>query len=746
MRKLMWFTVGFAGTALLCGYGLAGSLWLPAMLLCLVVLVGCICLLSRWKGTRVPAAIMAGMVLSFAWQFAYDGLYLTTVRDVDNTFVQVELLVTEPVEKTQYGLAAEGTASLAGKDYKIRLYLDGDVSLALGDTVTGRFHLKSTLSGGSADNAYSRAGGIFLTGTDGVDIKVFTPDKLPISCWLAWVRTEITGLLDSTFPEDTLAFARALLLGDTSLIDYETDTDLKISGIRHVVSVSGLHVTILVSLLMLLLGRRRILVAAVVLPSLLFFAAVVGFSPSITRACLMHGLMVIAMLFHKEYDPPTSLAFAVLVMLAVNPMTAVNVGFQLSVGCMAGIFLFAEPIQGWLKDARRLGKYKFRRLTAWFSGSVSISIGAAIVTTPLCALYFGTVSLVSILTNLLTLWLVTLVFYGIMAAALAALLWVPLGSVIAWVVAWGIRCVLAIAGLMAELPFAAVYTDSIYIVFWLVFCYMLLGVFLLMKQKRPLGLTACAIFGLCLAVLLSWTEPMQDGCRLTAIDVGQGQCILLQADGKNFLVDCGGDTDEIAADRAAQLLLSQGISRLDGIIVTHYDRDHVGGVPLLLTRISADALYLPDSLDQDHLADTLTAAQTQVYRVNSMQELAFADTRITLIPSEVGAVSNESGLCILFQRENCDILITGDRSHSGEEELLESIRLPQLDVLVAGHHGSANSTGWELLAQTVPETVIISVGADNHYGHPAQEVLDRLSEFGCTYYRTDECGTVIYRG
>jgi competence protein ComEC len=104
---------------------------------------------------------------------------------------------------------------------------------------------------------------------------------------------------------------------------------------------------------------------------------------------------------------------------------------------------------------------------------------------------------------------------------------------------------------------------------------------------------------------------------------------------------------------------------------------------------------------------------------------------------------NESGLCVLFQTENCAILITGDRNGFGERMLMRSIEIPELDVLVVGHHGAGDSACEELLSAATPEYAIISVGEDNFYGHPAEETLDRLRAFGCIIYRTDLHGTVI---
>ena len=259
-------------------------------------------------------------------------------------------------------------------------------------------------------------------------------------------------------------------------------------------------------------------------------------------------------------------------------------------------------------------------------------------------------------------------------------------------------------------------------------------------------LTLCCVCSLCLVLLASWLEPMSDDVRMTVLDVGQGQCILLQSDGKHYMIDCGGDSDEAAADRAAALLLSQGVRQLDGLIITHYDADHAAGAIYLLQRIPVKSLFLPNSRDGDDMAQKLIAgAQGDVLWIDRQVEITFDETKITLIPSENAQSDNESGLCVLFQRQDCDILITGDRSDRGERELLEAIDIPQLDVLIVGHHGSKYSTCRELLILTKPEIAVISVGADNFYDHPSDEVLQRLKQYGCTVMRTDLHGDIVYR-
>ena len=251
----------------------------------------------------------------------------------------------------------------------------------------------------------------------------------------------------------------------------------------------------------------------------------------------------------------------------------------------------------------------------------------------------------------------------------------------------------------------------------------------------------CSAVGLCIALMASWLEPLMLDTRITMLDVGQGQAIILQSEGKTFLVDCGGDDDEKTADIVAGTLLSQGIHKLDGVILTHFDRDHAGALPYLLNRIDSDYLFLPDTRNKFELPRTTAAA---VYVWEDV-EIRYGDTVIQIFGPVYSGSSNENSLCVLFDTENCDILITGDRSSFGERMLLRNRELPDVDILVAGHHGAADSASQELLEAVKPETVLISVSEDNIYGHPAPKLLERLEKFGCSVYRTDQSDTIIIR-
>ena len=212
-------------------------------------------------------------------------------------------------------------------------------------------------------------------------------------------------------------------------------------------------------------------------------------------------------------------------------------------------------------------------------------------------------------------------------------------------------------------------------------------------------------------------------------------------------MDCGGDLDEAAADAAVHMLLSQGITQLDGVIVTHYDDDHAASVPYVLSRIPAKQLYLPEVPDTGKNRDTLESMGGEwITWIPPETVCSIEDAGITLIMTSPQRSDNENSMCILFQTQDCDILITGDRGPVGEKALLAISELPDLEVLVVGHHGAKGVATLELLSETHPEIALISVSRDNLYGHPAEDVLERLALFDCAVLSTAQEGTIMIRG
>ncbi|MBR4016985.1 MAG: ComEC/Rec2 family competence protein, partial [Oscillospiraceae bacterium] len=619
MRKLMLFTIGFSAACAVGAYVVSG-IWLLFLALGCTVGLGAMIWIDSLTVNRCKC-ILLGCLVGLLWFFGFDALYLQPVRGLDEEVVPLTIQLTGYSRPTDYGITADGKTEIDGKIYSVQVYVNSGHSMQPGDCISGDFRIRYT--GGGAENpTYHKGKGVFLLCYPKKGNTITRLPQVAIEYTAAQLRVKILSLLDTLFPQDTAPFARALLLGDTSGLEYQTRSALKTSGVYHVVAVSGMHVSILFALVYLICLRRRFLTALVGLPVLILFAAVAGFSASIVRACIMQSLMIIALLLDKDYDPPTALAAAVLAILAFNPLGITDIGFQLSVGCMVGIFLFTQQIHTYMLTETRIGPAKGKtvkaKLTRWAVGSVSATLGAISLTTALSAMYFENVSIVGVFTNLLLLWLISLIFYGLIAVCLLGAIWMPLGTALAWLLSWPIRLILWGTDMISRLPVSAVYTSSVYIVMWLIFGYILLTVFLKSKKKHPMLFAGCLVAGLVVAVALSWIEPRRDNFRITAVDVGQGQCLILQNEGKYYMVDCGGDSDDKAADRAAGLLLSQGVFRLDGLILTHYDADHAGGVVGLLSRIPADTLYLPVLDGENDLRDAITEKYTD--RIHMVEE------------------------------------------------------------------------------------------------------------------------------
>lgn len=748
MRKLMWFSVGFCAACVLCAYWLLGGV---ALIFAFAGGIACIGLSFVPHHIFKPIALaLLGLSVGLLYCWGYDGIILGNAKDFDGKSHYITMEASDYSFDTGYGYGVDGKTRLNGRFYRVRLFFQSLQDVEPGDMLSGKVELRYTPEGGLKNSTYHKGDGIFLLAYASDTMDIQKSEKLPAKYFPAYLREKISQMILEIFPEETAGFASALLLGDDSQITFADNIAFQKSGIRHIIAVSGLHISILFSVLYFFTGRRKWLTFLVGMPTLLLFAAVAGFTPSVVRACLMQMLVILAICINKEYDPATSLSFAVLLMLVLNPLTVTSVSFQLSAGSMVGIFSFSQPIRRYLRDEKRFGNMKGTglkaRLKRWISGSVSVTVSAMVVTMPLCALYFGMVSVISILTNLLTLWVISFVFCGIMTACIVSVLWIPLGSAVAYIVSVPIRFVLCMARLCSNIPFGVAYTSSPYTVLWIVCTIVLIALFLLSKKRSAVLLTVIVAGLYALSLLATWIEPKLDNVRLTVLDVGQGQCILLQSKDEAYLIDCGSGDPQRTAEAALCAVGGQGIVRLDGLILTHYDEDHANGAEYLLQVVPVDNLYLPDTEPANSIRDRLESLHNAIDWVVKQKILSCGTGEIRLYPAKSSAKGNESSMCILFQGKNCDILITGDRDIAGEQYLLSQGDIPKLEVLVVGHHGASTSTGLALLNAAKPKIAVISVGDGNIHGHPGEETLKRLERAGCIIKRTDLEGTIMIRG
>lgn len=744
VRKLAMFSFSFAlGAAAYIWLFSSLSLWIPAVCPAIVLVIGIFLSGDRGKRLRILAL---GALVGLFWTWGYEQYRILPLRAYEGEDQRIRVSVLDYPEEADYGCTV--TAKLGTG--KIRLYLDCEKDvLGPGDLLTVTADIVSTAQDKS--NLYFQSRDISLLGFGRGSPHIQKAEQLPLRAYPLKAAQALRDCIREIFPEDTAPFALALLTGDKGELSFQQQNDLSISGISHVVAVSGMHISLLVALVLWLCGSRKKLAAFVCLFVMLFFAAMLGFVPSATRAVIMHSLLIFAPLLQRENDSLTSLGGAMLLILLIQPWAIANVSFQLSFSAMLGIF-FAAP---WMYQqfAKRLRLEELREKKSPFHSAVyrlsvilATSFASILATAPLCAYYFETVSLVAPLTNVLTLPVISFSFPVCVLAGILGFLWQPLGAAVGWLISWAIRYVQWIAGLMAKIPYAAVYTTNQYVVFWLVTAYVLFGIYLWKRHScrlRELGLALCLT--LVATVLVSGLEPAE--MTLSAMDVGQGQCILLRSGGKTALIDCGGEEGDPEGETVARHLLMLGEDQVDAVILTHFDHDHICGLPQLMKRLEVGAVYLPDIQQGDETRALVLEAVEQegaeLHFVRLPECLPFGSGEIRLYPPTAPEEDNAS-LSALMSFDEYDILVTGDMAAFQERKLLEEYAFPEIEVLFAGHHGSKFSTSRELLEATTPETVIICVG-ENTYGHPSEEVLERISAVGAQVYRTDWHGIITIK-
>lgn len=757
MRKLVCAALSFAGAAAVSHYYLPEGVlfWLAGglLLLCLPA-----ALLLKDTARLRALIILIAASLGLGWYGAYTLMYVVPASELAGRELVVTARVLDYPERDEGYASVELRIEQEGLPrVKAAVYdYDGLMpELRPGDVAEFPLEFISALEKyGEETDIYSSRGILlraYLAGAaedirrDGRSFLSFPMELANLVCSAA----------REVFPEDVQSFMLGLLIGDTSGLydDFELDNALSVSGIRHVVAVSGMHLSFLYAVLVYLLGKRRASIFGV--PVIVLFTFMTGCTASVVRACVMLTLVMLAPLLRREADGLTSLCAGLLILLIANPLSIAAAGLQLSFSAMAGIILLTPRVYKWLDRKLRRGDEK-RRLNSvvrFVMAGVSSSIGSMAFTTPVVALCFGYVSLISPVTNLLTLWAVSAAFTFGYAAVLLGLVFAPLGGSVGWLVAWPARYISFCAKALAGLPYSAVYTVDRLIVWWLVFVYFVFGLCWLLRDRRgfrPLAPALASVFTLAVVLVTAWNAERSES-SVTVLDVGQGQCVAAVCGENAVLIDCGGKgTWDNAGDTAAEYLLSRGRRSIDALALTHLHADHANGVERLLTRISVGTLYLPEDTDDSDglLGGILACAERQrtevVYVGGEDLTPAYGGLELTLYAPLDAGDENERGVIVLAAMGEFEALIMGDVNSAVERRLVESRELPDVELLVVGHHGSKYSTSFELLEAIDADWAAISVGW-NSYGHPAYEALRRLGIFDIEVFRTDENGNITVR-
>ena len=744
MRKLACFAGSFSLGIFLAQYLLPASWLLPGAAVCFAIACGALLLPERWRRRMLLAGV--GLALALGWNWLY-------VREVQSPMEalawqerQVTMTLCAYPSATYCG--AKATVRIEGIPFGKAVYY-GDTSLlelCPGQTVMDTVLLRSAGTIRDDDITTFTSKGIFLLATSRGTPEAKAGSVGSPRWWPAELGRAMQLRIARLFTGDTAAFLTAILTGDRSGLSVRADSDLSEAGLSHILAVSGMHCMFLLRMIQDVTGKhRRRLVAGWGIPVLAFYALLTGGSPSVVRACVMVVFYLTAPLFGRDSDGPTALTSALFCILLVNPFAAASISLQLSFGAMAGLLWVSDRLYRMLA-----GQGKHGKIFCFTAFSISASVGALVFTWPLAAYYFGTLVLVSPLSNLLCLWAASGIFLTGLLTLGVSVIWLPLGTLFGLVPRLLIAYLLRVAHGLASLPYHALSMDNRYLWLWLIFVYALFAAAYLGRsgrRRRYALASVLAVVTLAASVRL-WTGRYDDGrLHILALDVGQGASTLLCDSGSFALVDCGSsDSWYSAGSIAANRLRSMGCHQLDTLILTHYDTDHVNGVEELLALLPVKTLLVPDTADDSGVRERVLLAAaahgTAVEIVTDTYTIPMGESTLQVYSTEGGETDNDSGQVLLCSRDPHDLLITGDLDAAVERRLLEVRQLPDIDILAVGHHGSASSTCEDLLDALEPETALISVGSGNSYGHPADETLRRLRKIGADIYRTDLQGTI----
>ncbi|HEU4461596.1 MAG TPA: ComEC/Rec2 family competence protein [Solirubrobacterales bacterium] len=537
-------------------------------------------------------------------------------------------------------------------------------------------------------------------------------------------------------PAREAELARGFVLGEEEGIDARTEEDFRRSGLAHLLAVSGQNITLLALLAMPLLGafgvplRERLLW---VLALIAVYVPVAGAGPSVQRAAVMGAVGILATLGGRRGSRLYALALAALVTLAIDPGIGAEVGWQLSFAAVLGILLLATPLRRAI--GTRLGRGGWRRPLA---EGVAVTVAATLATAPLIAFHFERISTTTLIANVLALPAVApAMWLGMLGAALAqapgapleplnalnALLLAYIAQVAAWCAApsWAeLEVSLSGAGLLAS--YAGLATGLLCCWRW-------------PRHAFVLGAIGLAV----VAPLPGWggAGPLR-GLRVEVLDVGQGDAILLRPAGAPAVLVDGGPPGEGLERKLEEV----GVERLGAVVATHDQSDHVGGIEELLGAMPVERLVYA-RLGRDLVARAAAAGAKPV-PVAAGRELRSGGLRLRVIwpPPELlagAAVTdpNQSALVIEARWRDFTMLLTADA-----EAESAPIEAGPVDILKVAHHGSEDAGLEELLRRIRPQLAVISVGADNPYGHPAPQTLATLERFGVPILRTDEEGVI----
>ncbi len=610
------------------------------------------------------------------------------------------------------------------------------------------------LTTGVADGeAASARNGVSLTGRvkSGLVVEVVAAGTR-WSEWTAAVRSGIRRRVAASMPGGAgmgAGIVTALLIGDRTAIPSEVRDQLQAAGTYHVIAISGGNIAVialLVAGMLRLSGLGPRALAGFTIPVLVGYASLVSGGPSVWRAVVMAVLYLSARVLDLQTPTWNALAVSAGLLVCVSPLDVRDAGFWLTYGATAALLGVGQAWQGAGADEPLL-----RRAAWWLVTTITASVAVELVMLPVTAGVFGRVPLYGVAANLVAVPAMTTA----QLAGVCMLADVPWLAGLCGVVADNAtRALVATSALAQRVPYLSPRVPPPPLWGWLVFA----GLLALAWRSSRRGAALLALF---LGVAVWANVPARPGSgadgrlSLTLLDVGQGEAMVLRLpDGRVLMVDAGGGGGSEArlGDRVVgPALWARGIRRLDGVVVTHADPDHVAGVPEILRDFRPPILWTGIDVHGHAASELMEQAAAAVrtrrahWNAGTRAQVGGVTVRVLhpAVPEwERRVVRNDDSVVLEIRYGDVALLLTGDAGAGVEESLLGQLSLAPIRILKVGHHGSRGSTSPALLRSWAPQLALISCGRGNSFGHPSPVVLSRLAEAGAHILRTDVDGEV----
>ena len=576
------------------------------------------------------------------------------------------------------------------------------------------------------------------------DIQILTSEKEYLKEGIFRLKSIWRGYFCKLLGEDEGSLFSALLFGERQGVDPDTKEIYQKGGIGHLLAISGTHVSFIGLGIYKIIRKGGVpfwLSGMLALVGLFFFLQIAGNAAAVIRALIMVLFRIGADISGRAYDIWTAWFVSALCIVIGNPLQLYDVGFLLSFGAILGMMV-ASVITSEIKCVKK------NRILKEIIGNICIHM----MLFPIVLYYYYEQSTYSVLVNCILLSAMNWILLGGFAGSISILIPNIISDTLLKCCAFLLRLFEWICEISLELPYARIVYGRPK--FWQIAMYYMILAILLWSVKLK---SKKWLLGLCALLLIDVMQPIKEfgNVEVTMINVGQGDGLFIKGpNGNTYLIDAGStDVSNVGKYRIEPYLKYKGIKSIDYAFLTHADADHINGVIEMLQRkklgIDIRALILSEKAREDvgfeELKQTARENGSKIYYMEEGSSLQEGEMRIVCLAPNSGdkiAEGNESSMVLSLEYKEFDMLFTGDVEGHGEKLLIEKLEEKKYDVLKVAHHGSKNATPEAFLEIIEPVYACISAGKNNRYGHPHQEVIERLEAYTQMIWKTNEHGAI----